>query len=176
MLKKILLISTVFMCLCLPALPLSAQETLDGKIRSKINEAAINEITIDDFAWMAGHWQGEAFGGVAEDIWAPPRGGAMIGLFRSTNDKGVSFYEIITLGEQDGVFMMRLKHFTPELHGWETKDETIDFVLLDYEVNSWFFEGLTIERHDADSMTIFLQIGSSEGTRVVPFRYMRVSN
>ena len=153
---------------------LSAQTDFADKMRSEINESAIAEVTIDDFAWMTGHWEAEAFGGIAEDIWAPPRAGYMVGLFRSTTDKGVNFYEIITLGEQDGIFMMRLKHFTAELHGWETKDETVDFILADRGENIWYFKALTIERHSADAMTIYVRLRSSEGTNIVPFRFKRV--
>ena len=172
--RTIRLIFTSMLFVCTLTAPLVAQTEFADKMRSEINEAAIAGVSIDDFAWMAGHWECEAFGGIAEDIWAPPRGGYMVGLFRSTTEKGVNFYEIITIGEQDGVFMMRLKHFTPELHGWETKDETVDFILTDRGENIWYFKALTIERHSADAMTIYVRLRNSDGTNIVPFRFKRV--
>lgn len=173
--KTCQLLIAILLLNCMLTAALPAQENLSDKMRSEINTDAIAGVTVEDFAWMAGHWKGEALGGIVEDIWAPPRGGAMVGLFRLTTDKGIGFYEIITIGEQDGVFMMRLKHFTAELHGWETKDETVDFILSDKGENIWYFKALTIERHSEDAMTIYVRLKNSEGTNVVPFRFRRVS-
>ena len=31
------------------------------------------EAKIEDVAWMAGNWKGEAFGGLSEEVWSPPQ-------------------------------------------------------------------------------------------------------
>ena len=162
--------------LCAVAVAAEAQDALEEKMRSEKNEVAIADVSIDDFAWMTGRWECESFGGIGEDVWAPPVAGSMVGLFRQSDDNGISFYEIITLGEQDGVFMMRLKHFHANLHGWEEKDKTIDFVLVDRGDNIWYFGALTLERHSDDAMSIYVRIKNKQGTAVVPFHYKRTAD
>ncbi len=29
---------------------------------------------VEEFAWMAGHWRGEGFGGICEEMWTGPLG------------------------------------------------------------------------------------------------------
>ena len=43
--------------------------------------------TLNNIEWLAGHWKGEAFGGIAEEIWSPPADGSMMFSFRLL-DKG----------------------------------------------------------------------------------------
>ena len=38
--------------------------------------------SVADMAWMAGSWNCEALGGLAEEIWSAPRNGGMMGMFR----------------------------------------------------------------------------------------------
>lgn len=166
----------VVLLVCAVAVATQAQDDLENKMCGVPNKTAIVDVTIDDFAWMTGRWECESFGGIGEDVWAPPVAGSMVGLFRQSDEKGISFYEIITLGEQDGVFMMRLKHFHANLHGWETKDETVDFVLKDIGENIWYFGALTLERKGDDAMSIYVRIKNKQGTSVVPFHYKRTAD
>lgn len=159
-------------CLLLCTAILSAQ---DEKMRTRKNPNALKEIKIDDFAWMMGLWQGEALGGIVEEFWGPPRAGTMPGVFRLATDKGVSFYEFFVLGEQNGVFMLRLKHFTPEVHGWEAKNQTVDFEYLDRGPAIFYFNGLTIERDTEHEMTVYVKIQTKNGSTIVPFKYYKVN-
>ncbi len=79
-----------------------------------------------DYAWLAGHWQGEAFGGTTETIWSPPsEDGTMVGLFRLFNaDGSIGVYQFILL-DRTG---MRVKHFTSDLVGWESKRKVCDIL------------------------------------------------
>lgn len=121
------------------ASPTAAQD-LQQFLRSEENSEAIAETGVDSLAWMVGRWQAEAFGGLAEDVWAPPAAGQMVGLFRSYTAEGVKFYEIITLLPVDGRLTMRLKHFHSDLRGWEEKNQTVDFSLLDREGDFLVFQ------------------------------------
>jgi len=152
----------------------SAQQ-LTEKIRSEENPQAMAAATIEDLSWMQGSWHGDGLGMQAEETWLAPVQGVMAGIFRLYGDKGVSFYETILLGRIEGVFMMRLKHFTAELHSWEDPGETVDFRLLDVVGNTWYFSGLTIERTGADSMVIYVRLREGEVARVVPFSFNRVA-
>ncbi len=81
--------------------------------------------SIDQVAWIAGHWKGEAFGGITEEIWSPPQAGSMMASFRLINKGVVSFYEIEIIREINGSLVLELKHFNNDLKGWETKDEVV---------------------------------------------------
>ncbi len=45
------------------------------------------EATLEDVSWIAGHWKGEAFGGIAEEIWSPPLGDSMMFVFKLAKAK-----------------------------------------------------------------------------------------
>ncbi len=130
---------------------------------------------IEDVAWIAGHWLGEAFGGVTEEIWSPPMGNAMMAVFRLVNDKQTEFYEIETISEENGSLILRLKHFAADLKGWEEKDETVDFPLVKLEHNKAYFDGLTFEKVSEQEMNIYVLIEQQDGAQnEMKFPYKRV--
>ena len=120
---------------------------------------------IKDVAWIAGHWQGEAFGGIAEEIWSPPLGNAMVASFRLIVDNQVSFYEIETITEENESLILRLKHFHANLIGWEEKDETVDFPLVKIERDKAYFSGLTFEKVSDKEMHVYVRISDEEGNQ-----------
>jgi len=103
---------------------------------------------IDMASWLAGNWKGEGFGGIADEIWAQPAGGTMMGMFRLVKDGKVSFSEFEQLIEQDNGLVFRVKHFTGAFVGWEEKDKSIDFKLLSATQNEIHFDGLTLIKVD----------------------------
>jgi hypothetical protein len=112
-------------------------------------------------SWLAGHWVGEGLGAVAEETWLPPAGGAMAGVFRLVDDGAVRFYEIVTLVEESGSLVMRLKHFQPDLVGWEERDATVDFPLLRVSPDTLWFDGLTLARiADGAEMHVWVALES----------------
>ena len=71
--------------------------------------------------------------------WSPLGGGGLMGMFRWIKEDRVSFYELIVI-EQAGEFvMMRIKHFSPGLKGWEEKDQAVDFLLVHLQGNTAVF-------------------------------------
>jgi hypothetical protein len=131
--------------------------------------------TIQDMAWLAGHWTGEALGGLSEEIWSPPRDGVMLGMYRLIRDGKPAFYEILTLAETGGSLMLRLKHFNPDLTGWEEKDQTVDFPFLGKAGALLHFEGMAFQPEGQEAVTVFLAIEQKDGTfREEVFRYRRV--
>ena len=40
------------------------------------------EPKLENIAWIAGTWHGEAFGGQTEEIWSEPSGGSMMASFK----------------------------------------------------------------------------------------------
>lgn len=131
---------------------------------------------IESMAWLAGHWSGEAFGGIVEEVWMPPLGKSMMCVFKLVVEEQVKFYEIVTITEENESLMLRLKHFHKDLKGWEEKDETIDFKLVELAENKAYFEGFTIERIDENHINMYIQIGDEGNIEEVKFAYSRVTN
>lgn len=134
------------------------------------------EATLDDIAWLEGHWKGEAFGGIIEEIWSPPAGGSMMCSFRLIIDGEVNFYEIVTITEENNSLMLRLKHFDNDLKGWEEKDETVEFPLVKVSPGKIYFDSFTFEKKSEDEITIYVVVENSEGRYEQTFPYKRVKN
>lgn len=130
--------------------------------------------SISDVHWIQGHWTGEALGGQVEEIWSPPLGESMMGSFKLVQDGKVKFYEIITISEIEQTLIMRLKHFDPQLKGWEEKDETVDFKLVKLSPGKIFFDGLTFERISENEMNVYVRFESDEQDSEGKFNYYRV--
>jgi len=131
---------------------------------------------LKNIAWIAGTWHGEAFGGITEEIWSEPSGGSMMATFKLINNEKVTFYEIEVIREVENTLVLQLKHFGPDLKGWETKDETVDFPLKEITKNKVVFEGMTFERINDLEMNIYVDIKNDIGeVEVVKFNYKKES-
>ena len=101
--------------------------------------------------------------------------GAMMGMFRLVKEDKVVFYEFFHLAEDSGTLILRLKHFHPNLKGWEEKDATIDFPLVRLGNEELIFEGMTFKKSGPDSILVTVMIGSRTGpAREEKFQYRRV--
>lgn len=131
--------------------------------------------SLHDVAWIEGHWRGEAFGGITEEIWSPPFGDSMMFSFKLINDNKVTFYELGVIREIQESLILQLKHFHGDLKGWEEKDETIDFKLVKIEKNKIFFDELTFEKISTDKINVYVVIDHKDGTsEEMKFNYKRV--
>ena len=101
--------------------------------------------SLNDFAWLAGHWQGEAFGGICEEVWSPASAGTMIGTYKQINGGEVRFYEIMKIAVDSSGPVLTLKHFNADLTGWEEKDDVVTFPLVAAGDGMIEFDGLTYE-------------------------------
>jgi hypothetical protein len=102
--------------------------------------------TVEDLSWLAGHWRGEGLGGSCEEIWSEPLAGTMVGTFRLVEDGETRFYEMLVLAREETGLVMKVKHFAPDLVGWEEKEDFLRFELERVEPNRAHFEGLSMER------------------------------
>ncbi len=126
-------------------------------------------------SWLAGHWRGEAFGGITEEIWTPPLGGSMMCAFKVVAKNKVSFYELETISEENNTLILKLKHFHANLKGWEEKDETVDFRLVKVTENKVYFDGFTIERISDTEINEYVVIGDGGQQSEVKFNYHKVN-
>ncbi len=131
--------------------------------------------TLEAVSWVAGHWKGEAFGGIAEEIWSPPLGDSMMFVFKLASEGKVQFYEVGHIQQTGETLILQLKHFHGSLKGWEEKDETVDFKLVKLENNRVYFDGLTMEKMGDDEINMYVIVGDENGTsEEVKFNYKRV--
>lgn len=130
--------------------------------------------SLEDVSWIQGHWRGEAFGGIAEEIWSPPLGDSMMCAFKLVSDNKVQFYELCVIREINGTLLLQLKHFHRDFKGWEKKDETVDFKLVNLEPEKVFFDKFTFEKVNKNEMNMYVVIKNEKGVEEeVKFNYKR---
>lgn len=133
--------------------------------------------TIEDMSFLVGHWQGDGMGGFNEEVWGQPLGGSMLGLFRHLQNDESSFSEIMQIAEEDGTLALRLKHFNPDLTGWEEKDDMVTFPLVRIdEGEAAYFHGLTYKLTSEDELTIYLALHNDSGVQEMTFELHRVGD
>ena len=128
--------------------------------------------SVEDVSWIAGHWKGTAFGGVTEEVWTSPLGGSMMGSFKLVVDNEINFYELMTISEEDETLLLRIKHFSRDLKGWEEKDESVEFELVKIEPNRVYFNNLTFEKISSSELNIYVVFKDKSGNEEeVKFNY-----
>lgn len=135
------------------------------------------QASIEDMSFLVGHWQGDGMGGFNEEVWGQPLGGSMLGLFRHLQNDEPSFSEIMQIAEEDGTLALRLKHFNPDLTGWETQDDMVVFPLVRIEPGeAAYFRGLTYRLASEDALTIYLALHNRDGVQEMSFELHRVAD
>ncbi len=130
--------------------------------------------TLSDVSWIAGHWKGEAFGGITEEIWSPPLGDSMMFVFKLVVDDKVALYEVGHIRQEEESLILRLKHFNGNLTGWEEKDKTVDFKLVKIEGNKVYFDDFTFEKINDSEINIYVVLEQKNGSKEeVAFNYKK---
>jgi len=122
--------------------------------------------TLADISLLVGHWRGEFLGATAEEVWLPPAGGSMLGVFRLYKDDQILFYEIMIAMEEEGSVSLKLKHFHSDLEGWEEKDGMVTFRLVKAGQDAVWFEELTYRKREDGSLQGFIAIRQKDGNVV----------
>ena len=153
------------------AAPLAAQET-----RVAPEGHAPPPASIEQAAWLVGDWIGTGIEGAeAAETWLPPSGDTMVGLFvQETPEGGPMFTEHMYLVEEGGSLVLKLKHFNPDLTGWEEKDDMVRFRLLSIEPCAAYFSALTYRCDGENGLLVAVRM-KSEGDAVeeLVFRFKR---
>jgi hypothetical protein len=163
--------SVAFVLALALAAPLAAQETRvapEGHVPPPAN--------IADAQWLVGDWVGTGIDGAeAAESWLPPSGGTMVGVFvQEKPDGALMFTEHMYLAEEKGSLVLKLKHFNPDLTGWEEKDGMVRFRLLSIEPCAAFFSSLTYRCEGEDGLLVAVRM-KSEGDAIeeLVFRFQR---
>lgn len=153
------------------AAPLAAQETRvapEGHVPPPAR--------IDQAAWLVGDWVGAGIDGAeAAETWLPASGGTMVGVFLQENPDGsIMFTEMMYMSEEEGSLVLKLKHFNPDLTGWEEKDGMVRFRLLGIEPCAVYFTSLTYRCDGERGLLVAVRM-KSEGPEVneLVFRFKR---
>ncbi len=166
--------SLIFGILILLSSNLNAQTQVTENIFSLDSLTSSPKAKISDVSWISGTWKGEAFGGITEEIWSDPLGDSMMASFKLVADGKVQFYEIEIIREVKESLILQLKHFSGELKGWETKDETVDFALVKITENNIHFDGMTFEKISDRQMNVYVLMLEKNGTKKeVKFNYKK---
>jgi hypothetical protein len=150
-----------------------ANDTFDNILFLKDNQQS-PKADLSAVSWLSGHWRGEAFGGLIEEVWAPALGNSMMGAFKLVVNNEVQFYEIETISEENNTLVFRLKHFHKNLKGWEEKDTTVDFMLVKATKDKVYFNGLTLEKVSDNEINLYVAIEDNGDTTEEKFNYSRV--
>lgn len=153
------------------ATPLAAQHTRvapDGHVPPTA--------TIAEAAWLIGDWVGTGIDGAeAAESWLPASGGTMPGIFlQEEPDGSIMFTEHMYLSEEGGSLVLKLKHFNPDLTGWEEKDGMVRFRFLSAEPCALYFSSLTYRCEGEDGLLVAVRM-KSEGAepKELVFRFKR---
>jgi hypothetical protein len=126
--------------------------------------------------WLVGDWVGTGIEGAeAAESWLPPSSGAMVGVFvQEKPDGALMFTEHMYMAEEAGSLVLKLKHFNPDLTGWEEKDGMVRFRFLSAEPCALYFSALTYRCEGENGLLVAVRM-KSEGDKVneLVFRFRR---
>lgn len=141
---------------------------------SPFGEAQNSTVSIEDFAFLQGYWDGTGFGGRSEEIWMPPVDGRMFGIFKQSDAGELVFTEFLEILEEADGFVLRLKHFNPDFSGWEEKDEHLTFKLTSVSGTKAVFGGLSYEIVRPGALQVKLNMRDDDGSSsVAVFDFLR---
>lgn len=129
--------------------------------------------TLEDAAFLAGAWEGEAFGGRFEEVWNSPSAGSMIGMFKLFDDDGVAFYELMLITVDGGTLSLKVRHFNADFMAWEEKADYVEFRLAAIEEHALHFAGLSFYRRGPDALEAYIVMRNDSGIREEKLTFTR---
>ena len=135
--------------------------------------------TMAEMDWLEGSWSGEGIdGNPAGETFTYAGESQMVGHFWQLDaDGGIDFYELITVVPDGESLIMRLKHFTGDLTGWEAKEgsEALEFPLLERGDDIWKFGPVTFTQAGPNRLHVSVKVRMDDGSLgSFDFRYDRV--
>jgi hypothetical protein len=125
--------------------------------------AAEPATTVKDLAFLAGRWGGMVAGFQADEIWSSAANGSLMGVYREMKDGKTTFFEFLTIEQEDGGLMLRLRHFKPGMKSLDT--DPVVFALARFSRGKAVFENgnqsqpvrMTFERKGPDQLEVLLE-------------------
>lgn len=144
--------------------------------------AAALQATIADAAFIAGNWSASKpspRGGteLTQEVWSAPAGNNMMGMFRWVNPAGKAIvFEMLTITEENGTLVLRLRHQSAAGVAWEEKDKPATFTLAERTATRLHFvdtsntndlSACTYECTTPDSLTITVKFDEASSPDLV---------
>lgn len=131
--------------------------------------------SIEQLAWLAGSWVGSGMGSPVTETYSAPLGGRISGHFAMADEHGgIAFTELVDYVPQGPSLAYRVRHFNPDMSGWEDRTgKPVVFPLVAVEKDRWFFDGMTLERTGPDAMSIWVRIHDKGVSSEEEFRFTR---
>jgi len=143
-----------------------AQEKLTENTFTLAKDQAMGKGQLKDVAWLVGSWQGNAFGSQFEEVWNPASAGSMMGMWKLYDEeKGVSFYELMILKEEDQGLVLLVKHFSADFTAWEEKNDFIKFRLVKVEEQAVHFSGLSFYQNGENQIDGYIVMNHKDGKK-----------
>jgi hypothetical protein len=139
--------------------PVFSQNVLHLLEDQKMPKASIEQVS-----WISGEWAAEIWGGKAREIWMVPDAGYMTGAFQFIQNDSVQFLELISISEEKGSIVMRVRHFGADMVAWEDKAASQIFELVYLEPNRAYFNGITYILRSPEHMDVYVEIHQQDGT------------
>jgi hypothetical protein len=139
------------------------------------------KMTLADFSWLVGRWQGVWGARVVQQVWMPARAGVMLGTFQQTENDKTLVVELFTLVEKPDGVQFHLRHFTPSLAAWEKSDPAV-LNLTSIDPKTAVFENrgegqprrTLLKRLDADTYVARSEVvGNQSATQITEITYHR---
>ncbi len=135
--------------------------------------------TLAQVAWIAGDWQGEAGpGALSQEVWAAPAGDCMMGMWRLVIDGKVKLFETLSITQEEGGPVLRLRHFGRDGVGWEERDKPLTLKVDQIGEGVVAFAGpgrsgpLRIVYRRTGDDTMMVAVEKNEGSEEFSFRRM----
>ena len=101
----------------------------------------------------------------------------MVGAFKVVRENQPYFYEFVGISEEEGSLTLKVKHFSPELHGWEDKDGYVSFPLVKLGRHEAYFSGLTYRRTSDTELRAYVAVKQEDGhLEEIEFVFQRQAN
>ncbi len=169
--KTMILMVPLTLCLAINAI--GQTKLTENTIRIDKTEKG-EPAKVSDMEWMAGRWEGNGLGGQVTEVWSKTEGGVLMGMFMLAKDNKPVFSEYLNFMVDGGELFLKLKHFKPDLTGWEEKDDLVSFRFIKKDGNRYYFQGLTFENAGEDALNIYLAMRRKDKAyREVVFKLKR---
>jgi hypothetical protein len=139
-----------------------------GLALAQTTAPAPSRAVLSDLSWMTGRWIDDSGGNLSEEIWSPPSGDSMMGMWRYVSGGQARIFELLTISVEPAGIVLRLRHFDPELVAREDKGTPVELSLVGWTPGEAVFEGpavgapgnvrLTYRNPSEDALTSTLEM------------------
>ncbi|QOI99735.1 MAG: hypothetical protein HRU70_04270 [Phycisphaeraceae bacterium] len=95
-----------------------------GPPRHDATDAPVSQ-AVRSLAFLEGRWVGTMGDDPVEETWSPPMGDSVVGMFRWQNESRTTLWELLSIRDEGGVPVLRLRHFNADFAPWKGECEGV---------------------------------------------------